>query len=209
MKKVAAALEPAKMTSMLRAGALAIVPEDIGLNREDCPQVWGVMMELGEPEVVVSLVALVDGSVSIYLSDGAGVIGCGLHPDVGKAASRMLQVAGQVVSFCAPAVHQPMPDEQRVRFYLLTRDGILGGEASRDELDDGALELAELYYAGHTVIGMVELLGAGVDLMDEMQLAQDATQRESTSLGAPELKARGRACRILPYVGTVARRSQN
>ncbi|MGE0115492.1 MAG: hypothetical protein AB7T07_11515 [Steroidobacteraceae bacterium] len=213
MKKVDAPLDPAGMTAMLRDGVLAIGPEDIGLNPTDCPQVWGVMMELGEADVVVSLAALVDGSVSIYLSDGAGVIGCGLHPDVRLAAIKMLHVAEQAAGLCTPATEHPMPGANQVCFHLLTTHGILTGEASRAELDDGEAELAELYYAGHGVIGLVELLGAGVDLIDEMRLAQAGAQSGSQtgqeSAGNQEFKARGRGCRILPYVGNVVRRSQN
>jgi hypothetical protein len=202
------------MTAMLRAGVLAIAPEDIGLNPADCPRVWGVMMELGIAEVVASLVALADGSVSVYLSNGEGVIGCGLHPDVRAAAVKMLDAAEGVVSRCIPMDSYPMPGNDRVRFYLLTSAGILGADAARVELDDGAVDLAELYYAGHGVIGMVELLGAGVDLVDEMRLAEVASLSElhggdSDRSGLPEFRTRGRGCRILPYAGTVARRSHN
>lgn len=218
MKKVAAPLDPAKMTAILRAGVLAIGPEDIGLTSGNCPRVWGVMMELGEVDVVVSLVVLVDGSVSVYLSDGGGVIGCGLHPDVRAVAAKMLNVAEQAVAQCEPTDHYPQPNEHQVRFYLLTESGVLGATAARADLDEGALALAELYYAGHGVIGMVELLGAGVELVDEMHFTANAARREADAAigvgdsghsGTQELPARGRGCRILPYVGTVARRSRN
>jgi hypothetical protein len=217
MKKTDAPLDPAKMTTMLRDGVLAIGPEDIGLTAADCPQVWGAMMELSEAGVVVSLVALVDGSVSVYLSDGGGVIGCGLHPDVRVAAAKMLHVAERVATECAPTDSYPAPLDQQVQFYLLTTQGVLGGTADRADLDEGAEALAELYYAGHGVIGLVELLGAGVDLVDEMRLAETTAQRDAgiaaadveRRIGVQEFKARGRGCRILPYVGNVARRSQN
>lgn len=217
MKKTDAPLDPAKMTALLRDGVLAIGPEDIGLTGADCPEVWGAMMELADAGVVVSLVALVDGSVSVYLSDGGGVIGCGLHPDVRLAAAKMLRVAEQVVDQCESTDQYPLPVEDEVRFYLLTNQGVLSSTAERAELDEGAVALAELYYAGHGVIGMVELLGAGVDLVDEMRLAENAAQRDASAAGAEvaeqiglqEFKARGRGCRILPYVGNVVRRSQN
>jgi hypothetical protein len=219
MKNMDAPLYPAKMTAMLRDGVLAIGPDDIGLTAATCPPVWGTIMEWVEAGVVVSLAALLDGSVSVYLSDGSGVIGCGLHPDVRVAASKMLRVAEQVADQCEPAEHYPAPLDHQVRFYLLTNQGVLGAAAERAELDEGAEALAELYYAGHGVIGMVELLGAGVDLIDEMRMAETAAQRDACidsaradaeqRIGAQELKSRGRGCRILPYVGSVARRSQN
>jgi len=217
MKKMDA-LDPATMTGLLREGVLAIRPEHIGLTTATCPSVWGVMMELADADVVVSLVALVDGSVSIYLSDGSGVIGCGLHPDVRAVAAKMLHVAAQVVDQCQPTERCLTPTHHQVRFHLLTINGLFSGVANRAELDEGAEALAELYYAAHGVIGMVELLGAGVDLVDEMRLAQTTAQHDggtdlvshiTSRVDEPEFKARGRGCRILPYVGAVARRSRS
>jgi hypothetical protein len=226
MKKTDAPLDPARMAALLRDHVLALTPEDIGLTAANWPSsqalacstshsmVWGVVMELAEAGVVVSLVVLLDGSVSVYLSDGSGVIGCGLHPDVRATAAKMLQVAGQVAPECKPATEHPMPLNHQVRFHLLTTQGVLGAVANRAELDEGAEVLAELYYAGHGVIGMVELLGAGVDLVDEMRLAETVTRRVSdadidTRIGAQELKPRERGCRILPYASIAARRSRN
>jgi hypothetical protein len=211
MKNASAPLHPAKMTAMLRAGVLAITPEEIGLSAADCPPVWGILMEFAEAEVVISLAALADGSVSIYLSDGAGVIGCGLHPDVRLAAVKLLQTAEQATHLCAPTHDYPQPEVNQVCMYLLTDHGILCGAAARQDLDAGVAGLAEVYYAGHALIGMVELLAAGVDLIDEMQLAENANREdvEAAAEGAPELKTKGRRCRILPYVSQLARRSQN
>lgn len=206
MKKPAAALDPAKMTALLRSGVLAMAPVDIGLTSGAVPTVWGLMMELAEPGVAVSLVALADGSVSIYLSDGDGVIGCGLHPDVRAAAAKLLQTAEQAIDLCLPTDDYSMPAADQVRIYLLTTRGILLGMAGRSEMDEGAVGLAEVYYAAHGLIGIVELLGAGVNLIDEMSLAESSARGTDA---VRELKSRGRGCRILPYVGNVARRSQN
>jgi len=226
MTKAIAGLEPATVTALLRAGALAIKPQDIGLHSADCPPVWGLIMELGFADAVASLVVLIDGSVSVYLSDGGGVIGCGLHPEVRSLAARMLKVAQNAVANCEPMSSYPMPGDSQVCFYLLTLGGIVGAQASKFALDEGAVELTELYYAGHSLIDIIELLGAGVDLVDEMRLAQSAITiagREAVNdadvngtagidiSGSPlgEFKARGRACRILPYAGNAARRWRN
>jgi hypothetical protein len=214
MKNMDAPLDPAGMTAMLRNNVLTLRPMDMGLVAEQCPPVCGAMMEIVEAGITVSLVALLDGSVSVYLSDGTGVIGCGLHPDVRAAAAKMLRVAGQVVEECALSDQKSAPSAHQAHFYLLTTQGVLRGAADRAELDEGAVPLAELYYAAHSVIGLVELLGAGIDLLDEMRLAEASVQRDAGAnaevrIEAQQLKTRGRGCRILPYVGTVARRSQN
>lgn len=166
-------------------------------------------MELAEGEVKASLVALADGSVSIYLSDGGGVIGCGLHPDVRVAAAKLLDVAQSALDLCAPTELHPLPTDSQVYIYLLTRQGVMMGQATRAALDEGEVGLAEIYYAGHGLISTVELLGAGVDLVDEIHLAEDGARKDALASNAQELKSRGRGCRILPYAGNVVRRSHN
>ena len=210
MKKTAG-LDPVKITELLRSGALAIKPEEIGLCAADCPTVWGMVMELGYPEVALSLVVLIDGSVSVYLSNGEGVIGCGLQPNVREAAQRLLQLAPHVMDVCHTAHRFPLPAPGSAQFFFLTRDGVTTTLAQVAQLDDGAVKLAELYYAGYGLIELIELLGAGVDIADEMRLAecklaQGAAPNTDVSGAATDLKPRGRACRILPYAGNAARR---
>lgn len=219
MKKAPGALDPAEMTALLRAGVLAVDPASVGQSVETLPAVWGAMIEFGHPEVIASLVVLSDGSVSIYLDDGTGVIGCGLHPRVRLTAGKLLQVAQQMRPSCVAMKHHPLPQADTVTFYLLTHEGVMGAEALRSELDEGAVPLAELYYAAHGVIDIVELLGAGVNLVDEMrlikaQVARGAYAAEQDSLAEHhiaqrEAPTRGRVCRILPYAGNVARRSNS
>ena len=213
MKNNDAPLDPATVTALLRANVFTLSPADIGLNLASCAEVWGIMMELGYSEVVASLAVLADGSASVYLSDGSGAVGCGLHPEVRDAATKMLLVAQRMMGNCQAVTDYPLPTESQVRFYLLTTHGIVSAAVPRAELDDGAVDLAELYYAGHGVIGMIELLGAGVDVVDEMRLAQSKVQPHHPA-GADDvsgqtisgIQSRGRACRILPYVGSAVRR---
>src|SRR4051812_48333664 len=82
MKNNEAPLEPAAITAMLRNNVFKLKVEDIGLTHEKSPLVWGSMMELGYPDVAVSLVVLADGSCSVYLTDGNGAVGCGLYSEV-------------------------------------------------------------------------------------------------------------------------------
>jgi hypothetical protein len=213
MKNNEAPLEPAAVAAMLRNNVFNLKPEDIGLTREKSPLVWGVMMELGYQEMVISLVALADGSCSVYLSDGSGAVGCGLYSEVRQSAANMLNVAQRMLSHCQPTIAYPVPAESQVRFYLLTSQGIFSTEASRHDMDEGMSDIAELYYAGHSVIGMIELLGAGVDIVDEMRMAQAEIAQPNTDTdtsGAHSTtRSRGRTCRILPTAGSAVRRWHN
>jgi len=215
MKNKEAPLEPATVAALLRNNVFNLKAEDIGLTPPKCPQVWGVMMELGYPEVTVSLVVLADGSCSVYLSDGNGAVGCGLYSEVRQFVANMLNISQRMIPKCAATTAFPLPADAQVRFYLLTGQNILTAVASRQEMDDGASELAELYYAGHGVIGMIELLDAGIDIVDEMRLAQgDITNPVTDTIASgtytlPISRSRGRTCRILPSVGSAARRWHN
>ncbi len=227
MKQERGTVDPVQMTALLRASVFTITPAGMSGARGDMAAqaagtdaVCGVMIEFGHPQVITSLVALQDGSVSVYMSDGGGVIGCGLHPEVRSAARKMLTLAQEVEHQCVPMTQFPSPAEDSVTVYLLTRNGVMGATVMRNDLDEGAVPLAELYYAAHGVIGIVELLGAGVDLVDEMRLTRAQLDAAATSDDAEtliakreaakhELPRRGRACRILPYVGNVARRSNS
>jgi len=213
MKNNEAPLEPAAISAMLRNNVFNLKIEDIGLTREKSPLVWGVMMELGYQDVVVSLVALADGSCSVYLSDGSGAVGCGLYSEVRQSAANMLTVAQRMLSQCQPTIVYPVPVESQARFYLLTGKGVYTTNASRHEMDEGAKEIAELYYAGHSVIGMIELLGAGVDIVDEMRLTQAELSKPNTDTDTSGAHAtsrsRGRTCRILPTAGSAVRRWHN
>jgi len=215
MKNNEASLEPAAITALLRNNVFKLKIEDIGLTREKGPLVWGAMMELGYPDLAISLVVLADGSCSVYLTDGTGAVGCGLYSEVRQTATNMLGIAQRMLAHCQPTDQFPLPTDSRVRFYLLTGAEVFSAEASRHDLDDGALDIAELYYAAHSVIGMIELLGAGIDIVDEMRLAQGELKRSAADMdtsGAHAMttpRARGRTCRILPSAGNAARRWHN
>lgn len=84
-------------------------------------RVWGVLMEIGYPEPVATLVALSDGTTSLYFSNGGGVIGAGEHGAVRDAASHLLTVANAHIANFEPTSATPLPTVGRVRFYLRTK----------------------------------------------------------------------------------------
>jgi len=63
----------------MRDRVLALDPASIGLIQSGPNQVWGALMETGHPEAVSTLVVLGDGTVSLYFSNGGGIIGLGQH----------------------------------------------------------------------------------------------------------------------------------
>ncbi|MBI4694153.1 MAG: hypothetical protein HY749_09030 [Gammaproteobacteria bacterium] len=148
---------PASLMTELRTKALAVKPIDLGLSSAvyaDRP--WGVLMETGlEDGTTYSLVALADGSTSLYFSSGGGVIGGGQHDAVRTEAEKMLIVAARLQRLASPTSATPLPSAGKVCFYLLTVGGILTYSAEEQLLGEGKDRMSELFYAGHSVISEV------------------------------------------------------
>ena len=153
--------DPAVMAG-LREKALAVAPAalDAAPTRE-LPHVFGLLMETGFPEGMVSLVVFADGTVSLYFSNGGGVIGAGEHAPVRAAAAALLASAEAHLHCFAPAAATPPPAEGRVCIYLRCFDGTRGAEASEDDLGEARHALAGLFHAGHRVITELRLRTPG------------------------------------------------
>ncbi|MDE3137849.1 MAG: hypothetical protein KGL59_14815, partial [Acidobacteriota bacterium] len=120
--------------------------------------VWGVVMETGYPGVVATLVAVADGSVSLYFSNGGGIIGLGGQEGPQRASRALLDAAPQFRKEFEPTTKYPLPREGHVRFYLLTRDAALTAEAKEEELGGGAHPLTPLFQKAHELITEIRLV---------------------------------------------------
>lgn len=134
----------------MRLRALAGSPTEFGITPVE--GVWGVLMEMGFPEGWATLVALSDGNASLYLSSGGGVIGGGYHEKVKRAASSLCGLAEKLGRVGPVVTAFPTPGPGRIRFYVLTTEGVQTVEESEDELGAGAHRLSPLFMAGHEVI---------------------------------------------------------
>jgi hypothetical protein len=120
-------------------------------------KLWGVLMELGMERGAATLVALADGTTSLYLSTGGGVIGAGEHASVRAATLRLCDSAAGMAG-AVPAAHSfDLPDHGRVRFYFLTTSGVRTAEAAESQLAEGKHSLSPLFRLGHDVIAEVRL----------------------------------------------------
>jgi hypothetical protein len=122
------------------------------------PGVWGVVMETGYPGVVATLVAMADGSVSLYFSNGGGIIGLGGEEGPQRASRALLEAAPQFRDRLEPTTKYPLPLESHVRFFLLCREATLTAEAREEELSAGSHALAPLYQKAHALITEIRLL---------------------------------------------------
>ncbi|MFQ5917942.1 MAG: hypothetical protein ACE5I0_09060, partial [Candidatus Binatia bacterium] len=124
--------EPARIIRDLRTQVLTLSPEQIGISPSSAyPHVWGILMETGYPEALATLVSLADGTTSLYLGHGGGIIGGGDHENVRRATKAFLAVAEAHRESLAPTQSFPLPNVGRVKFYVLTFDGTLTADADQ------------------------------------------------------------------------------
>jgi hypothetical protein len=114
--------------------------------------VWGVVYELGLEAATVTVIALADGTTSLYTTGGFGIVGGGAHPGVVVANRKLREaVAAQLDAFLPDLGSDPPgPDDLRVR--ALTTDGRRVADAAQADLLDGTHPLSDLFFAGHAVI---------------------------------------------------------
>ena len=126
----------------------------------DAP-IWGLLMETGYPDATATLVALGDGTTSLYLSSGGGVIGGQAHEPVRQANAAFRMNAKRLRPNFRPTTAFPLPNEGRTVFYALTDGGVLTAGAPTVDLGEGRHPLAPLFHAGHDVLTQLRLISGG------------------------------------------------
>jgi hypothetical protein len=148
----AADYQVAEVYSRLRNMVFSIKPENLGVTFAQPDEVWGVLMETGYPEAVATLVALADGTVSLYFSGGGGIIGLGPHPGPKQAAQSLLSLSQQFSKQAQKTTIYPLPKPTYTRFYLLTRTGVVTVEAKEEDLGYGRHPFSPLFLKGHELM---------------------------------------------------------
>jgi len=120
-------------------------------------------METGYDSVTVTLVALSDGSTSLYFSNGGGLIGGHSHEDVRRANSAFINQANHSLPDLKPCETFPIPEPAHTVFYVLTDSGILTGGALEDDLGYGRHQLSTLFHAGHEVISQLRMISEAIE----------------------------------------------
>ena len=136
----------------LRSQVLNLDPSALAIPDGDWMGASVALMEMALAGGTASLVAVADGTVSLYISTGGGTIGAGGRPAVRAAAKRFLQAAADAASSMAVATEFPLPDAGHVRFHVRTPEGDMTADAAEDALRARRHPLSPLYMAGQDVI---------------------------------------------------------
>ncbi|HJP91266.1 MAG TPA: hypothetical protein VJ875_04875 [Pyrinomonadaceae bacterium] len=134
----------------LRDKLLTSSAEEIGLSGEDGKaKVWGVLMEVAFPSGVGTIVSLRDGTASLYGSSGGGLLG---GYSAREQAKRFVAEAEKHLAGMKLTKSFPYPPVGRMKFYVLTREGVYTAEADEEELVRGQHALSPLFLAGNEVL---------------------------------------------------------
>jgi hypothetical protein len=141
--------EPAEIYLRLRSQVLSRTPSEIHALPGLSPALLGVLMESGYPEAVVTLVTIADGTVSLYFSNGGGIIGIGEYERVRKASVEFLSLAERFIAKAQPTNDHPLPSKGYITFYFITSSGLFFATAKEKDLEN---KQHPLFLKAHKVI---------------------------------------------------------
>jgi hypothetical protein len=142
----------------LRSMALGLDPSQI---QTPPGEPWSgaavAVMELAVDRAIASIVAVADGSVSMYVSSGGGVIGAGEHAAVRAEAQRFRTVVADSRGMLVRTAEFPLPRAGEVRFHARIGEDRFTGAAPEALLRTGRHVLAPLYAAGQDLLTEIRL----------------------------------------------------
>lgn len=114
-------------------------------------------MELTLDGATATVVAVADGTVSMYLSRGGGVIGAGEHAAVRAEGQRFRSVLADARGSLAPTADFPLPEPGQVRFHAVLGPDRATAVVPESTLRGGRHPLSPLYAAGQDLLTEIRL----------------------------------------------------
>lgn len=142
----------------LRGQIFEATPEQIGLENTTEEKPYAIVMDMGMGgEGTATLVSIIDGNASMYLSTGGGVIGGYAHETVRKAAIDFVNIGQRYFSKMNPVDSFPLPKANNVTFYILTNKGKYSIEEKIEKIENDKSDWGQLFYEGNKVITELRL----------------------------------------------------
>lgn len=168
---------PEEAYMKLRQQAFETTPMNIGREAQGT-EPYGIVMEMGIQISMMTLVSFADGDASVYYKNGGGMVGGISHESVRNAAKAFTALAPKAVSKMIRTTTYPLPGPDRVRFYILTPQGVLTTETNRQALINPQSDLGALFYAGQEVVA-------------QMRQVQEQKQEEKRQDHKPQIEIPG------------------
>ncbi len=121
----------------LRDQILKLSRDKCGLPATAAPtEPCAVLMDWGVNNGTATVVAVADGTVSIYLSGGGGSLGGGQgHAAIRAAGQKLLNLAKESLPRMQKTTEYPLPGRGQVYFYVRTTEGVFTARTSQEELN--------------------------------------------------------------------------
>ncbi len=129
-------------------------------GRPELPDVRGVVVDLPGEGGYATIVALADGTTSMYTSGGGGMIGLGAIPAIVESARRLLVAVQEHLGAFTAGDDGALPPSDVVRFHALGVEGAW----SVDVADDRFWSEAD-----HPLEGVTDALHALIDAMQDAE----------------------------------------
>lgn len=141
----------------LRGQIFSVTPEQIGLTGAGVEKPYAIVMDMGMAEGTATLVSIIDGNASMYLSSGGGIIGGYGHENVRNAAIDFVNKGQDYINKMVSIDSFPLPKADRVRFYILTNKGKYSIEEEIAKIENDKSDWGQLFFAGNNVITELRL----------------------------------------------------
>jgi hypothetical protein len=145
----------------LRDLVFSLKPESLGVT-PGSPDACGFVMEMGHQrggDVKVTVVALRDGTMSLYLSTGGGILGTGQRSaEAAQFARDAVAATGTFVDRLARTETFPVAATGRVRFFVMTGQGAYTAETDLAAVAQQNDPLFPLFAAGQNVMTQIRLV---------------------------------------------------
>lgn len=143
----------------LRNMVLCGTRERFGLAQTSTPtEPWGIVMDWGVTNGTATVMALSDGSASIYLSGGGGYLGGQKEESIRDAAHLAVRTAAEFQPQMKQTTEYALPASGEVIFYALTDAGTFTASARESELREADHPFLRLGNAMQNVITQYRIL---------------------------------------------------
>jgi hypothetical protein len=120
-----------------------------------------VVMDWAVSSAIATIVAISDGTASMYYSTGGGTIGGAYaRPAIREAAQYAVSIAGKFLPSMLLTDDFPLPEKGGVIFYIVTNKGVFMAKASVDLLSANRHPLSELGNSMQNIITQYRHLDA-------------------------------------------------
>ena len=141
----------------MRRSMLSLTVRD--LKMECMPNgrsVLALAMETGvEPDFFYTVLATIDGAVSLYFSNGGGTIGLGEREPIRTAAAALLDFAEKFAPHAQMVADAQAPEPGETQFYFVTAEGLRRYAAQELDLGEDRDAFSPIFYTSHDLLSRI------------------------------------------------------